>query len=223
MFKNLINFWKGKGFLTQVLEEFKSMLDNSEEMFNSVCGKLIDNEGAPDLNDRIYSIDRKVNDIQRDIRKKIIEHLTLQPSVDVSASLLLMSVVKDAERLGDFSKNLLEVCKFFEKPINKQNYSHLFGNIDKEISDLFKETKKAFIDSDENTALKTWEYKREITKKSEDILQKLAKGNLSVNEAVCFTLIARYYKRVAAHLTNIATSVIVPLSDLDYFDERMQE
>ena len=222
MFKNIVDYWKGKDFLTQVLEEFKFMLDNTEEMFNSVCRKLIDNEGAPDLNDRIYSVDRKVNDIQKQIRKKIIEHLTIQPSVDVSASLLLMSVVKDAERLGDYSKNLLEVSNFLVKPIDKQNYLHLFGNIDKEISDLFKETKKAFIYSDENKALKTWEYKREVTRRSEDILRELAQGNLSVNEAVCFTLIARYYKKEDEHLTNIATSVIVPLSDLDYFEERTE-
>jgi hypothetical protein len=34
---------------------------------------------------------------------------------------------------------------------------------------------------------------------------------------------ARYFKRIAAHLTNIATSVILPLTDLDYFDERRSE
>ena len=55
------------------------------------------------------------------------------------------------------------------------------------------------------------------------IIEELAKSNLSTNEAVCFTLMARYYKRIAAHLTNIATSVILPLTDLDYFDERREE
>ena len=49
----------------------------------------------------------------------------------------------------------------------------------------------------------------------------MAHGNLSVNEAVCFTLTARHFKRLAAHLTNIATSVILPLSELDYFDEKI--
>jgi len=38
--------------------------------------------------------------------------------------------------------------------------------------------------------------------------------------AVCFALIAKHFKRIVAHLVNIATSVILPLSDLDYFDER---
>jgi two-component system alkaline phosphatase synthesis response regulator PhoP len=48
----------------------------------------------------------------------------------------------------------------------------------------------------------------------------IAKSSLSVNEAVCLALMARHFKRIVAHLTNIATSVILPLSDLDYYDER---
>ena len=108
MFKNLLQFWKGKDFLTQVLEEFKNMLDDAEIMFSSVCKRLINNEEEPGLKDKIYDIDKKVNDLQRDIRKRVVEHLAIQPSVDVSTSLLLMSVVKDAERLGDYAKNLYQ-------------------------------------------------------------------------------------------------------------------
>ncbi|MBU4342684.1 MAG: hypothetical protein KJ902_05035 [Candidatus Omnitrophica bacterium] len=223
MFNNLLQFWKGKDFLGQVLEEFKKMLEGAHEMFESVCNKLIYNKEEKDLEKRIYEIDKNVNELQKDIRKRIIEHLSLQPSVDVSISLLLMSVVKDAERLGDYSKNLFQVTKFLDKPIDIDKYRDLFNSIEKEISKLFDDTKKAFIESDESKAVKSWEYERDIAKKCDKILEKLAKSKLSVNEAVCFTLMARYFKRVAAHLTNIATSVILPLTDLDYFDEKRRE
>ncbi len=220
MFKNLLQFWKGKDFLTQVLEEFKKMLDDTEKMFSSVCRRLIYNEKEPGLEDKIYAIDKKVNGLQRDIRKRVIEHLSIQPSVDVSTSLLLMSVVKDAERLGDYSKNLLEVAKYLEKPINKDRYQEWFSNIEKEIADLFQKTKDAFIESDETKANLSWEYETRIAKHCDEIVEKAAKSNLTVNEAVCFALIARYFKRITAHLSNIATSVVLPLSDLDYFDEK---
>ena len=128
MFKNLLEFWKGKDFLTQVLEEFKKMLDDTEKMFDSVCRRLIYNEKEPGLGDKIYAIDKNVNKLQRDIRKRVVEHLSIQPSVDVSTSLLLMSVVKDAERLGDYSKNLLEVTRYLEKPIDKDRYQKWFNN-----------------------------------------------------------------------------------------------
>ncbi|MHC4373968.1 MAG: hypothetical protein ACYSTO_07260 [Planctomycetota bacterium] len=36
-------------------------------------------------------------------------------------------------------------------------------------------------------------------------------------------MIARYFKRIAAHLVNISTSVVLPISQLDYFDEKKAE
>ena len=223
MFKNLMQFWKGKDFLHQVFEEFKNMLDDAQIMFDSVSRKLIDNEEEPGLKDNVYRIDKKVNDLQRDIRKRVIEHLSLQPSKDVPTCLLLMSVVKDAERLGDFAKNLYEVSTLMANPLNKEKYIDLFDSVETEISELFKETKKAFIESDETKAAKAWDYKTKIAKRCDQIIIKLADSDLSVNEAVCFTLMARYFKRITAHLTNIATSVILPLTDLDYFDEERKE
>lgn len=223
MFKNLLQYWKGKDFLSQVLEEFKNMLDDTQIMFCSVCRKLIDNQEAPGLKEKVYNIDKQVNNLQKDIRKRVVEHLSIQPSKDVPICLLLMSVVKDAERLGDYAKNLYEVSTLVENSIDSQKYQELFGNIEEEISELFKATIKAFIESDETNATKSWEYKTKITRHCDQIIEKLAASNLPVNTAVCFTLMARYFKRTTAHLTNIATSVILPLTDLDYFDEKIIE
>lgn len=220
MFKNLLHFWKGKDFLSQVLEEFGKMLNDSEGMFRAVSNRLLNNQEEPGLEEKIYEIDKKVNLLEKDIRKRIVEHLALQPSVDVPACLLLMSVVKDAERLGDYCKNLYQVTKFLSSPIDKSRFAQLFENMDGEIAALFESSKEAFIKSDGAKAKLSWEYERKIVRKCDRIIEKLAKSNLSVNEAVCFTLIARYFKRLAAHLSNIATSVILPISDLDYFDEK---
>lgn len=223
MFKSLLDFWREKDFLKQVLEDFKEILNDAEHMFGLVHAGLVLNKSEPDLKEKIYAIDKRVNETERNIRKKIVEHLLVQPSVDMPMSLLLMSVVKDAERLGDYSKNLFEVKELLKKPINREMYVDIFDNIDGKLIDLFKQTKKAFIDSDENEAKQTWQNERSIVKSCDEIIKKLVKSNLSVNESVCFALIARYYKRIAAHLTNISTSVILPISDLDYYDEKRIE
>ncbi|MBN2097587.1 MAG: hypothetical protein JW714_03805 [Candidatus Omnitrophica bacterium] len=223
MFKNLLSFWKGKDFLTQVIDEFGNMLSDTEIMFKAVCNKLLDNQEQPGLEEKIYEIDKRVNLLEKDIRSRIMEHLTLQPAVDLPTSLLLMSVVKDAERLGDYSKNLLQITKFLQRPIDKARFSSLFGDMDQEILNLFNATKQAFIKSDEAQAKLSWKYERKIVKSCDQIVEKVANSELSVNEAVCFALIARYFKRLAAHLANIATSVILPLSELDYFDEKRRK
>ena len=220
MFKNLLSFWKGKDFLTQVFSEFNKMLDDTRCMYEMVCKTLLDNIEEPDLKKKIHEMDKNVNRLQKSIRTRIIEHLSLQPTVDVAACLLLMSVVKDAERLGDYAKNLFEVTEFLAKPIDRALFSQYFNEVDKDVLVLFEQTKEAFIETDLNVATSTWNYEKKIAKGCDEIVAKVAQSNLTVNEAVCFALIARHFKRIVAHLVNIATSVILPLSDLDYFDER---
>jgi len=213
MFKDLLSFWKGKDFLLQVMEDFKIMLDEAESMFQLVCARLTGGTDEPELKERIYRIDKKINDLQKEIRRRIVEHLSLQPTVDVNACLILMSVVKDAERLGDYAKNLYEVTELLEHPIDKSLYSRYFDSLNDDIVTLFGRTRDAFVEGNEDKAKSAWDYEGRI-----------AKGcDMSVNEAVCLALVARHFKRIVAHLVNIATAVILPLSDLDYFDEKTRE
>jgi len=223
MFKNLLSFWKGKDFLLQVMKDFKIMLDEAEPMFEAVCARLTDGADEPELKERIYKIDKKINDLKKEIRRRIVEHLSLQPTVDVNVCLILMSVVKDAERLGDYSKNLYEVTELLEHPIDKSLFAQYFDNLDSDIVKLFDQTRDAFVEGDEDKARSAWDFERRTAKGCDKIVADVARSDLSVNEAVCLALVARYFKRIVAHLVNIATSVILPLSDLDYFDEKTRQ
>ena len=69
--------------------------------------------------------------------------------MDLPACLVLMSVVKDAERLGDYAKNIFEVTELLEKPLDKNIFEDLFGDLDKKIINEFSQTRAAFIESDE--------------------------------------------------------------------------
>lgn len=222
MFKNLISFWKERNFLKEVLEEFNVMMQETEDMFKSVCDLLIRGKTKEGLKDEIYRIDRKVNNLERDIRKRVVEHLSIQPGVDVPFSLVLMSVVKDAERLGDYAKNLFEVWEFLKKPLDQELYKKYFDDLEQKIIVIFEKTKLAFIESDEELAHGILNLERDIVKKCDDIVEQLAKSNLSPNEAVCLSLMARYFKRIVAHLANIGSSVILPISNLDFFDEKFR-
>ena len=220
MFKNLLAFWKGKDFLSQVLGDFKQMLDHAENLFIMVSGALLENNKPANLKDNVYSVDKKINRLERAIRKRIVEHLTLQPTVNTPSCLCLMSVVKDAERLGDYTKNLYEVIELLEKPVDRKTFDTYFDDIDKNILTLFRDTKEAFVGDDDSKAASTYRLESKLVKECDAILVRLAKSSLSTNEAVCYTLIARHFKRIAAHLVNISTSVVLPISELDYFDER---
>lgn len=220
MFKNLMGFWKGKEFISQIFDEFNDMLNKCEFMFKTVTEHLLEKRENPDLKKIIYATDKEVNVQQRAIRKRIVEHLTLQPTVEFTVSLVMMSVVKDAERLGDYCKNVYEVTELLNRPMNHDLYVEYFNGLDKEILTLFAQTKNAFLHADEDQAKRAWEAELSIGKGCDATIERLAECDLSVNEAVCFTLLARHYKRLIAHLVNIATAAILPLNKMDFFDEK---
>ncbi len=220
MFKNLINFWKGKDFLSEVLKDFEEMLKDGETIFAISCKSLINNPISE--TDKIYEIDKKINEAERNIRRKVLEHLSFQPTVDVPVSLILMSVVKDAERLGDYSKNLFEVSKLLQKNLSQEQFRELFDEMDKKLIIIFQKTRECFLESNEEVANEIMNLERKIVKGCDEELEKIAASNLETNLAVCSALVLRYFKRIGSHLGNIATSVIMPVTDLDYFDKKKE-
>jgi len=63
-----------------------------------------------------------------------------------------MSVVKDAERLGDYGRNLHGIMEPLDKPVDKTAFAQYFDDLDKEILDFFGQTRDAFINADEEKA-----------------------------------------------------------------------
>ena len=135
MFENLLNLFKGKDFLTTVYDDFKKMIDNADEMFDLVCKRLLYNDPESPLRERVYSLDREINEAEKEIRRRILEHLSFNPKEDISLCLVLMSIVKDAERIGDYSKNLYEVSRLIEKEIDISDFPALF-EIEEQLKDI---------------------------------------------------------------------------------------
>lgn len=220
MFKNLLGILSGKGFLEQVLEEFAQMLGTAEKMYSLVMEDYFSPNPDPQFKQSIYDMDQKINAYERHIRKRIVEHLSVNPTKGLNLCLMLMSVVKDAERLGDFIKNLFETGRLFDPPLQKEEFVEYFNDLPEKVAGYFSATVQAFLEYDEDKAYEVIRNERASAKECDKIIQRLAKSNLSANRAVCFTMTARFLKRIASHLSNIATAVVMPLSDLDYFDER---
>ena len=61
------------------------------------------------------------------------------------------------------------------------------------------------------------ELKRRCDRIVEQLLRQ--KGDMPTDEAVSYGMLARHMKRIAAHLSNIASSVVTPVENLDFADE----
>jgi phosphate uptake regulator len=195
------------------------MIATTEWMFDSSIKVLMNGKKAEEVKEDIYAKDKEVNEHQRSIRRKIIRHLTLQPGSDVPACLVLMSVVKDAERVGDYCKNIFELGTTLDVEFDSGRYKTPFIELAEQVENLFGKTRKAFERSDEEIARSITIKGARIGEQCDMLLKQLIVDNLPTKKAVAYTLIARHFKRITSHLTNIATSVVTSVDNLDYLDE----
>ena len=219
MLKELIELLRAKSPLNDMLNEFTQMVEKTEWMFDTAVQVLMAQKGSQEVARELYAKDKEVNEHQRSIRRKIINHLTLHPHADVPACLVLMSVVKDAERVGDYCKNIYELSTMFDVAFDKGRYKTPLKELAEQLENLFGKTRKAFVWSDEDAAHAIIIKGEMITKQCDMLIKQLIVDNLPTNKAVAYTLLARYFKRVSSHLVNVATSVVTSVDNLDYLDE----
>jgi len=220
MLKDLLFAWRDKSLLNTMYDEFTQMLKNDEWMFRKVSALLFYGEEEPDFHKELFACDILVNKTERRIRKQIVEHLTIRPKTDIVACLVLMSVVKDAERIGDYCKNLYDVWRLYGGTLKPGEFTNILIEMQKEILDTFGKVVKAFAEEDETLGHEVVENELRYGKRLDDAVVMLANSTISTKAAVCYTLACRHLKRISAHLGNIASSVIMPVHKIDYFDEK---
>ena len=219
MLKQFLQMLGAKSPMTAMLSEFTQMIEKTEWMYDIAIQVLMHKKQPEEVKSVIYAKDKEVNEHQRSVRRKIVRHLTLQPGVDVPACLVLMSVVKDGERIGDFCKNILDLATMFDVTFDRGRYKTPLIELSEQVEGLFSKTRKAFERSDEEMARSAMTAGIRINKQCEMLIKQLMVDNLPTKKAVGYTLMARYLKRISSHLTNIATSVVSSVDNLDYLDE----
>lgn len=219
MLREILNRLRAKSPLSDMLGEFVQMLEKTEWMFDTSVAVLMAEKPADEVKDEVYAKDKEVNEHQRSIRRKVVSHLSIQPGADIPICLVLMSVVKDVERIGDYSKNIFEVGTTLNVIFDQGRYKTPLKELVGQVKGLFGTTRRAFADSDYAMARTVMDKGKATQKQCDLLLKQLLLDDIPTRKAVGYTLLSRYIKRVSSHLTNVATSVVTPVDRLDYLDE----
>ncbi len=215
MFKNIFAIWTREGLLNQALKYTERMFKLASNNFDIATQELIENLDVKRAN--IYLTDQKINDCEKEVRRKVLEHLTINPRQDLSSSLILITVVKDLERIGDYVKNIVELAYHYPKKLTKDVYSSELIEVSKRMSLVLNDSMNVFMQADVQKAKDYYKFYREIVKKTDSMIEKLLEERkIKIREAVVYALFARYLKRVAAHMSNILTTVINPFHLVGY-------
>lgn len=225
MLRRLYSALTSERTLDMAFEDLTQMLEHGQWMFERANAVLHSQESAEDLRQPLYDRDQAINELERSVRRKLLRHLTVNPGHDVAICLALMSVTKDAERIGDYCKNVFEVGTWYREGFHVPAYQEPLDQMSAAVTLLFSNVIRATRESNETLASQTVRDARRVRGTCDDLIRSLLREDHTIefHEAVAYSLLARHYKRVAAHLANIATAVLGQLEDLDFYPDEESE
>lgn len=215
-FKGLLKAWRAEGLVSQMYEEFEEMLDISAAMLAKVRSTLRGEVRADEAWEEVRAQDKKINRTQRLIRRQLVEHLSVAAGVDIPACLILMSIVKDAERLGDYAGYLFKIAHICPDAAGTEGFAGEIDRLWDALDSMMTDGWKALGDSDEALSRDVMAQENPIKDGCDAMLEKVAKAELPPERIVAVTLISRYLRRLAGHTANIVSSVVNPVERLDY-------
>ncbi|MAR80957.1 MAG: hypothetical protein CL427_05840 [Acidimicrobiaceae bacterium] len=168
--------------------------------------------------DEIRETDRQINATEVEIRRALLVHASVHGGIDTPEVLAFMNMIKDLERIGDYNKNIFDLAEegvsFTESP-ELETILSLRDEVSSRIS-LMGEILSV---RDEERARTYIERGDEMRKDFDRRVNELLHSTEAAVTAVPKALLFRFLKRVSAHSSNVVSAVVMPVDQLDYFDE----
>ena len=220
IFTEILSVWRKEDLLSEAWEQSLEMLDLSHNMFVKAVKKSKKQESLSVLK-QLKNRDKEINKYQREVRRKIITHFSFQNSInDISSIMVLMNMVVDIERIGDYSKNILDLAIYYPEKLNTKTLHPELHEIEQVVKSRFDKTVDAIKTEDIELASKLIKgFKKQVTTASDRIVNNIISGELSFessSESAAIVLYARYLKRIGSHLKNITTTIINPIDSIGY-------
>lgn len=218
MWKELRNLWTSDDLLNEAWNMSYEAIKLDQEMFNDAIDSLWGNR-TKKTQKLIFKKDKLINKYERDIRRKVITHLTVQGATSLAPGLVLSTVIVDIERIGDYIKNVVELAEMHPMELKADKIKTVLSEIEAKIKTMFKDLPLILEEGDEDLALDLYSENKGIGKKCDEYIENIVVGrepDLSVQTATVLVLYFRYLKRINAHLGNIVSSVINPFDRIGY-------
>ena len=203
--------------LENIESQVQRMVNDARHTFdlalNAVTGGAVET-----VADEIRETDRQINATEVEIRRALVVHASVHGGIDTSEVLAFMNMIKDLERIGDYNKNIFDLAEegvsFTESP-ELDSILSLRDEVSSRIS-LMGEILSV---RDEQRARTYIERGDELRRDFDQRVNELLHSTEAAVTAVPKALLFRFLKRVSAHSSNVVSAVIMPVDQLDYFDE----
>jgi phosphate uptake regulator len=218
MLKELLAIFKKDTLLDRAYKHSYEMVDITWEMYIKAKRSLREtNVNEIDLN--VYDRDIEVNKYQREVRREVLSHLTVAGSTDIYSGLILVSIIIDIERVGDYTKNIVELALNHPAKLHGGMFEEDLKKIEAAVEDTFGRVRKVLEATDVQDAEKLLNEYQWVNRLCDQHVIDYIKGldqALSSVDTVSLALYYRYLKRINSHLRNIVTSIVNPFDQIGF-------
>ena len=218
MFKEWLMIFKKDTMMNRAYQRSFEMLDITQAMFEEAKESLRGREDS-EIGLGIKETDKKVNSYEREVRRMVINHLVVKGPVDLPSGLVLINIIIDIERIGDYAKNMVELALDHPGKLHGGEFEETIFRIEEGVGDNFIQTKKCFKEADVNFAFKLLEKYAWVNDACDEIVADMVKErdkSIKPGDAVALALYTRWLKRINSHLRNITTSVVNPVDRIGF-------
>ncbi len=218
MIKEILSVFKANTLMDRAFQRSYDMLDLTFKMYIQ-AKEVLRNTEHTELEVDISDEDIEVNKYQREVRKDVFNHLVLTDGEQLSSGLVLVSIVIDIERIGDFTKNIVEIAQNHPQRLHGGKFEDELIRIEDSVEENFRRTIEVFKNSDEQAArqlIKDFKWISKVSDESLMALVKQADPSITSGSAAALALYFRSLKRINAHLRNVTTSVVNPFHRIGY-------
>lgn len=215
MFKWFSKEEKSSG-LRKMRTELGQMLDAGKHIFDTAANAFLGGTDLEVIRKDLFTTDKRINKAERQIRRELVVHASVHGEADFPACLVLMSIVKDAERLGDYAKNVFDLAEMAPEPPSGEHRERLIG-LKNQISQVLSRCREVFDEEEEGAAKELIRDAHVIEDECDEEIRKLIRGgNGEGPMGPTYVLAYRYFKRITSHLRNISSSIVQPLHKIDF-------
>lgn len=214
MFKNILDALTKNPLLDDAYKDLDKINQITQEMFLQSMRVLIDREGSPK---EVLMKDKRVNALVQGIRKQVFEYFAVNSSPNIHAGLIIISLVIDYERIGDYAKDLVLMREEFgyEEEFRPWIKDRL-EKMEDIIALMFLESRKAIEEASGEPSTKVSKLEGDLKKEYELFKAELLDKGCIQNESLTGLISARIMKRIAAHHDNIASASVRPFPKLGF-------
>lgn len=221
MFRKLRQLLASENLLDSAYKITLMMLEFDREMFEASRRVLRESDTA-ELPFDIRKTDRRINKYEREVRRQVLTHLAVSGTPNLVAGLVLVSIVIDVERIGDYTKNIYELAKIHPERLDGGRQEDHLRQMESAIQLYFPKVIESLKTRDKGPAREVMEREAEIGKLGDRIVADMITHDdaMSTRQAVSIAMYARYLKRIDAHLTNIASAVVNPFPRIGFREKK---